>query len=550
MKYILHLVTLLLASTLLLACGTATDPTDESVSVSSSSDQENTDSGGDTDTTTRSSVSIYEPSSGEETSAGDSDSGGESANNKKPSSNDRDTPSSSGESASSEESVEEYIPPELRAHELFHFHPIFTPEVNPDAGGCTNKTCPYTLEKDGEVVWEYAKNSDGWAGLAWAHRNDTFGWDDIEESFDNPVAGATCVSFEAKSDKAGRSATFTSAIGSIVIKKLSKSYKTYTIAAHDSTLEYSAITEGFAVYLSGDDMILSVKNIQYCDDPSITYWIENVVEEFESTSALSDDWATNESTFFREGDHDGPGENGWGYFGSDYVTQSPDNSRIEDGKLIIQARHQPGFNNEYSTARVTSTNHFRYGKFEVKLKAPSSNSGVMDGAVWPAFWLLGSHGEGGDCPWNSWPNCGEIDIFEIGGKDDTRVLGTTIRDGDSSDPSVNEDQQGDSHYHSDPLQDDFHTYTVEWGPDKIAFFFDGINYFTDIMEWEDQGTQYSKVEPFSHEAQIILNIAVGSPNSKFLEYQTGNPDPANYPQTMEIEYFKHWHKHNDQWNID
>ncbi len=549
MKYILHIAALTAIIVFSMGCGGAADSTNTTADLSSSSEE------GDSNNLSQSSTSSDHGSSEGDASTNDSSkdseesSQGEGGDTTNPSSDGSQTPSSD-ESESSGEEEEEYVPPELREHELFHFHPTFTPEVNPDAGGCTNKTCPYTLEKDGEVVWEYVENSKGWAGLAWAHRNDTFGWDDIEESFDNPVAGATCLSFEAKSDKSDRTATFSSAIGSIVIKSLSKSYTTYTIAAHDSTLDYSEIKEGFAVYLSGDDMTLSVKNIQYCDDPSITYWIENVVEEFESTSALSDDWEAKESTFFREGDHDGPGENGWGYFGSDYVTQSPDNSRIEDGKLIIEARHQPGFNKEYSTARVTSTNHYRYGKFEVKLKAPSSNSGVMDGAAWPAFWLLGSHGAGGECAWNTWPNCGEIDIFEIGGKDDTRVLGTTIRDGDSSDPSVNEDQQGDSHYHSDPLQDDFHTYAVEWGPDKIAFFFDGINYFTDIMEWEDQGTQYSKVEPFSHEAQIILNIAVGSPNSKFLEYQTGNPDPTNYPQTMEIEYFKHWHKHNDQWNID
>lgn len=50
----------------------------------------------------------------------------------------------------------------------------------------------------------------------------------------------------------------------------------------------------------------------------------------------------------------------------------------------------------------------------------------------------------------------------------------------------------------------WHVYAAEWYPDRIAFFVDGVNYFT---VW-NVGTGWESW-PFNHNFHIILNLAVG-----------------------------------------
>ena len=94
------------------------------------------------------------------------------------------------------------------------------------------------------------------------------------------------------------------------------------------------------------------------------------------------------------------GGSGWGNNELQYYTTRPENIRVQNGCLEIEARKETYENNEYTSARIHSKGkkEFTYGKIEARIKFPGGKG------TWPAFWMLGSKG--------NWPNCGEIDIIE------------------------------------------------------------------------------------------------------------------------------------------
>ena len=57
-----------------------------------------------------------------------------------------------------------------------------------------------------------------------------------------------------------------------------------------------------------------------------------------------------------------------------------------------------------------------------------------------------------------------------------------------------------------PVANEFHTYAVEWQPDKITWFLDGMPYFTATPNDPFlQGKQWV----FNHPFFLLLNMAVG-----------------------------------------
>lgn len=90
---------------------------------------------------------------------------------------------------------------------------------------------------------------------------------------------------------------------------------------------------------------------------------------------------------------------------SQFYTDKPENCRIEDGKLILEARRErvknpnfvPGSSNwkeaefaEYTSACVVAKRDFLYGRLEIRAKIPAGKG------TWPAFWLLGKSGYAGN----------------------------------------------------------------------------------------------------------------------------------------------------------
>ena len=102
------------------------------------------------------------------------------------------------------------------------------------------------------------------------------------------------------------------------------------------------------------------------------------------------------------------GAGGWGNYELQTYTDDPENARVEDGHLVIEAiKHESG-TRLYTSGRLkTEELHtFTYGRFEARIKLPVGKG------IWSAFWLLGE-----DYATAVWPNSGEIDIMESIGEE-------------------------------------------------------------------------------------------------------------------------------------
>ncbi|MGC4810997.1 family 16 glycosylhydrolase [Micromonospora sp. DT228] len=212
------------------------------------------------------------------------------------------------------------------------------------------------------------------------------------------------------------------------------------------------------------------------------------------------------------------GGGGWGNNERQYYTNSTSNA-VHDGQgnLVITARRDNPANYqchygrcEYTSARLLSAATFTqtYGRFEARIKIPRGQG------IWPAFWMLGTGG--------GWPDAGEIDIMENIGREPNTVYGTVHGPGYSGGGGITGSRSLGA-----PLADTFHTYRVDWEPNVITWYLDGV--------------QYHRVDParlggnrwvFDHPFFMILNVAVGG-------NWPGYPDGSTqFPQQMLVDYVR------------
>jgi beta-glucanase (GH16 family) len=111
---------------------------------------------------------------------------------------------------------------------------------------------------------------------------------------------------------------------------------------------------------------------------------------------------------------------------------------------------------------------FQYGILEASIKIP----GTADG-LWPALWLLG-----GDYPEKSWPDCGEIDILEMGHKDGIAagIQGRLFNGAAHWGPVQNDGSHPNYAIHRTNLYGlqygDFHLFTLVWDERSIKMYLD------------------------------------------------------------------------------
>ncbi|MET7946370.1 family 16 glycosylhydrolase [Micromonospora sp. NPDC005324] len=212
------------------------------------------------------------------------------------------------------------------------------------------------------------------------------------------------------------------------------------------------------------------------------------------------------------------GGGGWGNNERQYYTNSTSNA-VHDGQgnLVITARRDNPANYqchygrcEYTSARLLTAATFTqtYGRFEARIKIPRGQG------IWPAFWMLGTGG--------GWPDAGEIDIMENIGREPNTVFGTVHGPGYSGGGGIT-----GSRTLGAPLADTFHTYRVDWEPNVITWYIDGV--------------QFHRVDParlggnrwvFDHPFFMILNVAVGG-------NWPGYPDGSTqFPQQMLVDYVR------------
>jgi len=232
---------------------------------------------------------------------------------------------------------------------------------------------------------------------------------------------------------------------------------------------------------------------------------------------------------------------GWGNGELENYTSSTANAFQDgNGNLVIRAIRDA--NGNFTSARLqtglpgssqgTADLSWQYGLVEARIKLPFGHG------VWPAFWMLGENiGTIG------WPWCGEVDIMENFG------VYSSTQYGSANDASTNNGTAhgpttpvGSGNYNDysaggqytlplgETVYDDYHVYAIQWSQDSVAFYLDGVLYYTATPD---------KVPPgyweFNNPLFLLLNLAIGGPTT-FL----GTPDPnAPFPnQDMLVDYVR------------
>ncbi len=198
-----------------------------------------------------------------------------------------------------------------------------------------------------------------------------------------------------------------------------------------------------------------------------------------------------------------------------------ENSRVENGKLIIEARLDGYKNYPYSSARLVTKNRgdWTYGRFEIRAKIPFGKG------TWPAIWMLPTDWNLGN---KGWPDNGEIDIMEHVGYDQGVIHGSTHcnkyvwTNGNQKTGTIN----------IPDCSSTFHNYILEWSATEIKVYVDGTLYFTNTNE--NKGWQYW---PFDKDFHLILNLAIGGSWGG-----AQGIDNNIFPQRMEVEYVRVYKK--------
>ena len=211
------------------------------------------------------------------------------------------------------------------------------------------------------------------------------------------------------------------------------------------------------------------------------------------------------------------GGDGWGNSELQNYTSDADNVRVEDGNLIITAVRQ---GNSFTSARVKTQDKltFKYGTVEARIKTPDLGNGL-----WPAFWTLGNnHSSVG------WPECGEIDIMEMGHYDSIALgvvnkrLGSHLHwdnDGSRADYGLSKTMPSD-------INGAFVVYRLEWTPSSIAAYINDQWIFS---------MGISSIPEFHEPHFFILNLAVGGAYTGIT-----SPDDitAPFPAEYVIDYIR------------
>ncbi|WP_235926719.1 glycoside hydrolase family 16 protein [Actinokineospora pegani] len=204
-----------------------------------------------------------------------------------------------------------------------------------------------------------------------------------------------------------------------------------------------------------------------------------------------------------------------------WYTDGTDNAALDgNGNLVITAKKEnPGGYRcwygpcEYTSARLSTarTHTQTYGRFEARIKMSHGQG------MWPAFWMLGA-----DIDQVGWPVSGEIDVVENVGFEPATVHGTIHGPGYSGADGIGAGYDIDGRF-----ADDFHTFAVDWAPERVQWSVDGVVYSTKTPA-DVGGDRWV----FDHDFYMILNLAVGG-------HWPGDPDGSTrFPNTLVVDYVR------------
>lgn len=207
----------------------------------------------------------------------------------------------------------------------------------------------------------------------------------------------------------------------------------------------------------------------------------------------------------------------------------PENARVENGRLIIEARRESIPNPRFergssdwrrnrSTAEYTSSSlttrglqEWQYGRFEMRARIDTRPG------MWPAFWSLGVAG--------GWPTNGEIDIMEYYRG---MILANVAWAAKDRHTAAWDDLRKPISDFPEGWADEFHVWRMDWTPERIELFVDDeLLNSTELS----QTVNYDGRNPFHQPHYIIVNLAIGGRNG-------GDPSTTTFPGRYEIDYIR------------
>lgn len=214
---------------------------------------------------------------------------------------------------------------------------------------------------------------------------------------------------------------------------------------------------------------------------------------------------------------------------------TPDNVAVSDGHLRIQAKREsvacPNRVEHYTSGMVRGNVPVGFGAVEIRAKMPSG-AGFL-----PALWMLpvqkiyGTDGRSG-----------EIDIVEVKTATPDSAHGTVHWR--YPDCGWGCSRYGGKIQVTEPdTTEAFHTYRVEWGPERIVWYVDGIGYYelgeSGKHKWASAAGQPDPAsatypEPFTAENQmyLLMNLAVGG------DWAGTPPESTPFPAQLDIDYVR------------
>lgn len=192
-----------------------------------------------------------------------------------------------------------------------------------------------------------------------------------------------------------------------------------------------------------------------------------------------------------------------------YAGVREENVYLKHGKLHIVLKKDSIGERDYSSARVISKDTFLCGKFSFRAKYPISQG------TWTNIWLKSY--KFGDLH-------GEIDMVEYTskwGKDKFQFnLHTTGK------------YKGNKKYHKQYKKyikidvSKWHTYTLEWYPDSMIMYVDGV-------KMAEQHREDLEVWPFNDNYyKIYMNVHYGG--------MGGDPDDSQLPQELLVDWIRYY----------
>lgn len=229
-------------------------------------------------------------------------------------------------------------------------------------------------------------------------------------------------------------------------------------------------------------------------------------DEFEGTALNENNWN------YKIGN----GNDGWG--NNELQFYREENTSIQDGHLVIEARNQnfSGFN--YTSSRLTTEGKFTFthGRVDIRAALPEGQG------IWPALWMLGEN-----ITTVGWPRCGEIDIMELVGHQPSTVH-STVHYANSAGSHIQSVTGTSNLSGGEKFSDEFHVFSLIWSQDRMEFYLD--DNLQQVITRSSLGA--SNPYPFNEPFYFLFNIAVGG-------NWPGSPDATTqFPQHMFVDYIR------------